>query len=344
MENQAILEEIKICLASTYSFRFDEAKDALAPIENYSPNHPVVQFIRAFIIYWENYPLTPGHPKEADFLKNMEDCIKISEDWYKRAPDELEAIFFDMFSRAFYVMYWSDNGKPAKVFPHLNILYHHTLQGFDLKEKFNEFYFTTGLYNYYVQAYPEKHPVYKPVVMLFREGDREKGKEQLAYCAENSVFLRVEARFFLSLLHLNYESDLETASLHAAELYREFPDNSYYAGKYLEILLFNKKFFFAPVILEKMKGWHDDFSQMQYFLYHAYYLEKCEKDLESAKKEYKKALELSEHFGDFTMPYNAVAYMGLARYYQWKGNASLSNRFFRQAKMATSYAYILEDR
>jgi tetratricopeptide (TPR) repeat protein len=180
--------------------------------------------------------------------------------------------------------------------------------------------------------------------MLFKSGDRKLGIEQLAYCAENAVFLRVEAKFFLSLLYLNYESDLSSASEHAAKLYREFPMNSYYVGKYLEILLYNKKFFIAPVIIEKLKNWKDPFSQMQYYLYHAYYLEKSEKNFEKAKDEYMKALEISEQFGYYTRPYNAVAYMGLSRFYSRKGNASLANRFFRQAKSCTSYAYILADR
>lgn len=344
LENETILFEIKKCLSSTYNYTFGDARTALVNIEQYSPGHPAVQFLKAFILYWENYPLIPGHPKEASFLKELEDCIRNSEAWVKNEPEELEAIFFDLFSRAFYVMYWADNGKPGKVFPHINTLYHHTMQGFDRKDDFTEFYFTTGLYNFYVEAYPEKHPAYKPVVAFFKKGDRTAGIDQLKYCADNSVFLRVEARFFLSLLHLNYETDLETASMHAAQLYKEFPNNSFYAGKYLEILLANKKFFFAPLILEKLKSWQEPFSQMQYYLYHAYYLEKVEKDKEKAKKEYNTALEISEKFGEYTRHYNAIAYMGLGRYYNSTGNSSLANRFFRKAKSLTSYDYILDDR
>lgn len=344
LENTNILPEVSKCINYTYNYNFPDAREMLKEIEMYSPEHPAVNFLKSFIMYWEYYPLVPDHPKAEEFTSLLEGCIRSSEDWVKNDPLEMEAIFFDLFSRAFYVMFWADNGKPGKVFPHLNTLYTHTMEGFDLKDSFNEFYFTTGLYNYYIEAYPEKHPSYKPVVIFFKEGNMPKGLEQLKYCAENAVFLRVEARFFLALLYLNYEKDFDVASEYAAGLYREFPQNSFYTGKYLEILLFNNKFFFAPVLLNKLQSWNTSFSQMQYHLYHGYFLEKSKNDLNAAKKEYEKALELSEQFGDFTYSYNAIAYMGLCRYFAATGDRSQSNRYYRQAKNATSYEYILLDR
>ncbi len=344
LDNEYILDDVNKCITSTYNYNFEEAKKALTVVENYTTDHPAVLFLKAFIIYWEHFPIVPGHPKEEAFLTYIEDCIISSEQWVQRSENELEAVFFDLFSRAFYSMYWSDNGKPAKVFPHLNTLYRQTLKGFEMKEKFNEFFFTTGLYNYYIQAYPEKHPAFKPVVTVFQEGNKTLGLKQLEYCAENAIFLRAEAVFFLAHIHLSYEMDFKKASEYAAKLYREFPKNSFYAGKYLEILLFNEKYFLAPVILGHLKKWNDPFSRMQYHLYKAYYLEKVDKKLAEAHEEYLRALELSEPFGKFSGTYSAIAYMGIGRYYQKNENKSLANRYFRKAKKETVYEYIYNDR
>ncbi|MFW5644753.1 MAG: hypothetical protein ACOCZL_02460 [Bacteroidota bacterium] len=344
LDNEKILESAHQCITASYSYKFDLAREALSEIEDYTPDHPVVLFLKGFILYWEHYPIIPGHPREAEFLTYMEDCIKISEQWVKKSERELEAIFFDSFSRAFFAMYWTDNGKTSKVFPHLNTLYKHTMEGFELKNEFNEFYFTTGLYNYYIEAYPQKHPAFKPVVILFQKGNREKGLKQLEYCAENAIFLRVEAKLFLSLIYLNYEIDFKRASEYAAELYREFPNNSFYTGKYLEILLFHDKYFLAPVLLNHLKKWKDPFSQMQYHLYHGMYLEKSEKKYEKARAEYQKALTLSESFGVFGGAYRAIAYMGLGRYHKIKGKHSRASKFFRMAKNETQYEYIYTDR
>jgi len=60
-----------------------------------------------------------------------------------------------LFGRAFKAMFWADNGKSGKVVPDLRTMYKRTKEGFELKDRFVEFYFSTGLYNYYIEAYPE---------------------------------------------------------------------------------------------------------------------------------------------------------------------------------------------
>ncbi len=343
LNNPVALSQAKIVLDACYGMEIEKASDGLSELKTSFPNHPVISFLEAFLIYWEYFPLYPDHPKAEEFIFLMEDCIVESEEWLKNS-DEMEAQFFDLFGRAFFIMFWADNGKSAKVFPHINTLYHHTLEGFDIMNEFNEYYFTTGLYNYYIEAYSEKHPVYKPIVRFFRDGNEDLGLEQLKYCAENATFLRVDSKLFLSLIYLNYENNIDSASIYAAQLYNEFPNNTYYAGRYLEILLLNKKYFFAPIVLKHLKNAKGDFASMQYDLFMAAFLEKKEKKYEEAIFLYKKALSSSMSFGPVTEKYTALAYMGLGRVEVLKGNYGKSKKYFREAKRNTSYDYILEDR
>ncbi len=343
LENENLTGEIREGILAIYNYRFEQSGQMIRDLENYSPDHPAVPFLKALELYWKYFPITDDHPKAPGFIELMEQSIVSAEKMADLYEDNLEAIFFDMFSRAFLAMFWADNGSPGKVFPHLNRMYRHAMEGFELKDEFVEFYFSTGLYNYYIEAYPEKHPAYKPVAALFQDGDREAGLQQLEYCAKNAVFLKVEARFFLALLYLNYEQNLDKASELLAGLYRQFPQNPFYAGKYLEVLLFNKKYFFAPVILKRLKEWDDPYANFQYHLFNAYYLEKSEKKYEDAYREYEKALKLSEKYDDFTRSANGIAYMGLGRYYARKGNNSRANSYFRKAKNATSYEYVISD-
>ncbi len=344
LENPVILAEVKKGLDAIYSFDFELGKSSISEVRKVFPDHPVTYFMESLLVYWQNFPLIPDNENSEDFVQLMEKCIDISSVRLKENENDLEAIFFDLFGRAFYVMYWADNGKPGKVVPHLNTLYKHTMEGFEIMKSFNEFYFTTGLYNYYIEAYPEKHPAYKTITAFFQDGNKTLGLKQLQHCADNAIFLRVEAKLFLSLLYLNYEIDMDSSSIYAAELYKEFPDNPYYAGKYLEILIYNKKYFFAPVILKRLKNQDNDFAQMQYLLFNAMYLEKSEKNYTEAKKLYEKALVYSSKYGYFTDHYTAMAYMGLGRHYQRKGNSSKAGKHFRDARKNTSYDYVIQDR
>ncbi|HYW96353.1 MAG TPA: hypothetical protein VE870_12245 [Bacteroidales bacterium] len=344
LTNDRILKVIYDGLTSMYSYDFDEAHEALDEVRKAYPDHPVTPFFEGLITYWEHYPLIPGQPEADRFTALMEDCVSKAEMMLNKDEDNIEGVFFDLFGRAFYVMFWSDNGKPGKVFPYMNQMYKETIKGFELKDVFNEFYFTCGLYNYYIEVYPDIHPVYKPVAMLFRKGNRYKGLKQLQYCSGNSVFLRVEARLFLALIYLNYENDIKSAQEYAASLYREFPKNPYYTGIYLEILLYNQKYFFAPIILDHLSGMNDEFARMLTHLYNGLYLEKAKHENEKAADEYRLALSLSKKYGAFADHYNAIAWMGLGRYYKAVDKPDLADNYYRKAKEATSYKFILNDR
>ena len=63
---------------------------------------------------------------------------------------------------------------------------------------YSDFYFFTGVYNYYREAYPEAYPVYKPLALLFPKGSKTKGLEDLLIASKNSIFLKAEAFSFLS--------------------------------------------------------------------------------------------------------------------------------------------------
>jgi len=344
LESNDVLDEIKRSLSHLYNYQFTEARSSLSLIRDKADGHPSIPFLEALIIYWENYPMTIDNPDTPEFLLRVEEAYNSAGQLLKTDPDDLEGIFFDLFGKAFYVMFWADNGKPGKVLPYLSVMYKQTIAGFTLKESFNEFYFTTGLYNYYITAYPEKHPSYKPIAMLFRKGDKEEGLRQLEYCAENAVFLRVEARFFLSFIYLSYENNVRKASEYASMLYREFPGNSFYTGLYAQILMLDNKFPLAEVLIKNLDKKDNNFSSMQAFVLRGIYLEKYKKDYEAAFSEYQKGLELSQKYGPLTKDYTALSLMGIGRYYKRNANLSAASGYYKMAKNTCSYDYIITDK
>lgn len=344
LEHPDLLEKIKSGLHYTYSTDFDKTRTILSGLNKEIPGHPVIYFMDALLIYWENYPLTPEHPLSESFIEKLEQTTARGKSMLEKDSSSLEGLFFDLFARALYSEYWADNGKPGKVFPYLNSMYHQTLKGMTLQDRFKEFYFTSGLYNYYMEAYPEKHPAYKPIKVLFKAGNKEKGLEMLIHCAENSIYVKNEARSFLSFIYMNYESDPAKASEYAADLYREFPRNPLYAGKYAEILIFNKKYPVAEIIVNNLRGLPGEFAKMEYHLYKGILDEKYRGNSQSAFTEYQKALELASGYGKAGDTFNAICWMGLGRYYHAKKDHATANKYFRMAQNATSYEYVLNDK
>jgi tetratricopeptide (TPR) repeat protein len=344
LEHPDLLEKIKSELNYTYSTDFAKARDVLKDLNTQIPGHPVMTFMEALLIFWENYPLTPENPESEKFLSLLEETTIQGKKILEKDPDSYEGLFFDLFGRALYAQFWADNGKPGKVFPYLNSLYRQTLRGMEIQESFNEFYFTSGLYNYYIEAYPEKHPAYKPVKVLFQPGDMQKGLLLLKNCSENAVYVKNEARYFLTHIYMCYESDPAKASEYAAGLYRDFPKNPFYTGKYAEILIYNNKMSVAEIVVNNLAKLPGDFAKMEYHLYKGLLEEKYRKNYTGAFTEYKLALKYAEKYGEVGTNYNALAWMGIGRYYQKRNQSSEASHYFGMAEDVSNYDYVLNDK
>ena len=331
-------------LSLTYNNEFNKAKELLVKIKKEIPDHPATPFLGALIIYWEFYPLTPENTNSESFIRLMEETSSKAHSMVEKDEDDLEGIFFSLFSRAFYIMYWSDNGRPSKAFPFLNYLYKQTMKGIERKEEFVEFYFSSGLYKYYIEAYPEKYPIYKRIKFLFRQGNKKEGLEELAFCAENAVYLRVEARFFLSMIYLGYENNTLKAYEYAELLYNEFPNNPSYIENYAKTLLYKKDYAKAEIIINRLFEKNNTYCKLQAHILNGYLLEKYKKNLTEAYNEYQKGEDLTGSYGQFATNYKALAWMGIGRYHKHKGNLSLAAKYFKMAKNISPYGYIVDDK
>lgn len=339
-----LLEEVEICLQHTYGFSFDEAKNIQSSLSSATPGHPAPVFLEAMIVFWENFPLLPANDASEQFIGLMDQVIEMAKELRKDSLTYTEGVFFDLFGRAFKAMFWADNGKSGKVIGDLGNMYRDTKKGFDLKEEFVEFYFSSGLYNYYIEAYPEAHPAYKPLVSFMHKGDRELGLEQLNYAINHTVFLKVEAMLFMSIIQLKYQEDLISAALYAEMLVRQFPNNTMYQGHLITILLHQHRYAHVRELLLKTEGQEDRYSEMIRSFAGAFLDEKESGDDSGARTGYLECIEMAETFGPFADLFKAMSYMGLSRLYEKQGVQKESDSYARKASKLTSYSFILDEK
>lgn len=338
-----LLEKVEEGLHMTYNYAFDEARAIQKELLHSTPDHPAPLFLEALIVYWEHFPLLPDDPAADSFVHLMDRCVALAKEFIKIEETYQEGIFFDLFGRAFKAMFWADNGKSGKVFPDLGTMYRHTKEGKVLKDQFVEFYFSTGLYNYYIEAYPEAHPAYKPLLSFMQKGDKKLGLEQLNYAINHAIYLKVEALLFMSIIQLKYEEDLPTAAMYARRLHHDYPNNIYYQGHLLTILLHQYRFAEVRKILGSADGQKDPWSDMIRTLAEAFMAEKQgDKDL-LADQGYQKLVNSADAFGPIADAYAAMAYMGLSRLQEQKGLQSEARKYARKASKHTTYSFILDE-
>lgn len=329
------------CIRFTYGHEFTRARTLLKEIAADNPGHPAPPFLEALILYWEYFPLHPDMPQSDTFVALMDLSIDRAVPMLEHPEMQVEGTFFDLFGRAFKAMYWADNERTAKAAGDLRIMYKRTKEGFDLVDDFSDFLFSTGLYNYYIEAYPEVHPIYKPLVAFMHDGDRELGLDLLYRAMDECVYLGVESRLFMTLILLNYEDDLDQAALIGGGLLEDFPRNMYYQGLALTIWLHQGDLIKIRGLLEATSRQGDRFSLLVRELAIAFLAERKGQEVD-ARLGYYHCLERAEDIGPMADTFMAMAYMGLSRLSDLDGDDASARKYRRKAKSFTPYQFILE--
>ncbi len=342
LDRPDILKKVEDCLYFTYGCNFKEAAALQKELKQDLPHHPAPYFLEALLIYWENFPLLPEDPKVAGYKRAIDKTIALSKPMIHDKKSEMEGIFFDMHARAFNAMFWADNGRINKVIKDIDNMYRSTMKGIEYKHKFSEFYFSSGLYNYYIEAYGDKHPGYKPILEIFRDGNKSLGIRELQYAIDSSTYIRYEALLFMSLLQLNYEMNMETAEYYMKELHTLFPENIYYFSQYLIVLLHNKKYEKAAELNKTLPDDTDDFHRLIYYMTRGFLQENQQKNYTAASYNYNRVITQSEKFGPIADLYAAIAYAGLMRIAERENDAKKAKQYRKLSASHSYYDFVLE--
>jgi hypothetical protein len=341
LSDPRIMEEIEIELNRLYNFNFDSASQFENKLETSYPESPLPPLFKATKMYWQYFPITPNSPYHNAFVQSINLSIGKSENILSNDKNNSEAAFLNLMARLLIMQYYSDNHESSLVLPHVRRAYAMVRKGFDLTHTITDFNFSTGLYNYYREAYPEKHPIYKPVAYFFRKGDKDLGLKQLEYNWKHGVFLDAESLSFLVFISLNFEENYKKSARYTRELYKAYPDNPLYLSYRIRTLLLLERYHRAEQLIDELesKSAENDFFRMMINIYRGIMEEKKNKNPEFAEKLYLEAIELGKNFQPFANDRISYACFGLSRIYEHK-NPKKSKEYLELAKSLSSYKHL----
>lgn len=314
------VDDIEEQLNLIYNFRFESFETYYQEIQTKDPNHPLPWLFHSIKIYWEHFPVTPESDFHQTYVDYISDAIEKSDALLKKDKDNTEASFISLVSRLLLMQYYADNHQSSKVIPYVRKAYQLTKAGFDLTDNFVDFNFSTGLYNYYIEAYPEKHPVYKPIAYFFPKGNKELGLKQLEYTWKHGIFLDAEALSFLVYISLNFEGDYRKSARYTRMLYQEYPNNPLYLSYRIRTLLLLERYHRAEQLVDELEDnpFSNNFFQMMIEIYRGILQEKKYKNYSMAEQHYRNAVQLSEKYVPFANGRLSYAYFGLSRIWEHK--------------------------
>jgi hypothetical protein len=323
------LDLVKKAVDNIYDLRFTEAAKEWQDLNRSYPDHPIGFLLKGMMTYWENYPLLPSSPDHVSYEADMRRCIELCEKKHNTA-DNAEYLLANLCARGMLLLYYADNDLSMEVIPLTTSTYQYIRHSFDYTSVYSDFYFFTGLYDYYREVYPEAYPVYKALAFLFPKGDRNKGFKDLQTAAKSAIVLKAESSSFLYSICLSYENNFQQASTYTKSLHEQYPANFQYLAGCIKNLLLVKQYDEAEqLMLNSDTTIKNPFYQSQLAVFKGILQEKKYNNNILAKEYYEKGLNGISPFGVYGNEYTAYAYFGLSRISEAEGDKK-SKKVYRK--------------
>lgn len=313
LRDTVAIKLVKSCVDNIYNFRFEKARELCTKIDASFPGHPVVLLLNGMTEYWENFPLLPFTPESGRFENYLLRCISLCET-RKEPSDYAEILLSNLGARGLLLEYYADNNMSKEVFALARSTYRYLRESFDYVDSYDDFYFFTGLYNYYREAYPEAHPVYKVLAVLFPGGDIETGLAEMKRAASMAVMLKAESAFFLTHVYVNFENNYEEAGIYSRALYNMYPGNEQYQVLLIKSHLLSRDYDGAETLIRSAGSkTTNPFVKAELTIFKGIVSEKKYKDPVEAQKLYNQGIADISPYISYGDEVAAYAFFGLSR-------------------------------
>jgi hypothetical protein len=343
LENKPLLDSIKISVQALYNFRFDRSVECLSKFQKSHGNHPGLRLLACIRNYWKFLPIGSRPAEYQNYKNELTRVIRDSETMMKKYPKSPEPSYFFMTANLMLARHHSEDGEYLSAVNEARKAFPYIKEGFSLKTSFLDYYFSTGLYNYYREAFPENHNLYKPFTFFFPEGNKEQGLKELSIAASKSIFSAAEARVFLCNIILRDYYDVPKALEHSTVLHRLFPNNWVFTILYAETLAESGKFAEAEKLTKMLLGRTENAAQLAGH-YIQGFIDKKNGRIESAKWNFLKALSFGKSNDRLTKGHIGLTYNELAKLSLAAGNKGKAEEYFDLAQENCSYKKVINDR
>jgi len=342
LNDPATIKTVQNALDHIYNYEFDDAELVIKQVEKKYPNHPVTLILDSFILYWKYLPIKDHPAKSKEYIQKLNVCLEAINKKFGKNSSDPEAVFYTMVARGYMAMMYNYRGEMMSAAGEGKKAYNAFSEGMNLMNKNPEFYFTSGMYNYYVELYPELHPMVKPLMFFFKDGDKALGLKQIDTGTRLGVITKAEACYYLAHIYLKYELKPEKAAVYTERLVGLYPKNPVYVMRNTEALLSSGNYDGAAKHINTLKRYPNGFFPLAMHTFQGIVFEKDAKNDSAAQKEYLLALK-TPHDDQYTKEYYAMAYAGLARIANRAGNKAKAKEYYKKVLEKAEYKSVIRE-
>lgn len=343
LENKEIVEKITQTIDSIYNLNFDAADVIIAGLEKELGDYPGMFLLKAFYVSWKYRPIKKEHESFELFESYLNKGIEKCEAALKRDKYDVEANFYLMACHAFLAELYVNNGQNFKALGEAQSAYKYIKIGFDYVEENPEFYFSSGIFNYYREKYPEENPFYKSFIWFFRSGDKEEGLKMLKKGSLNAVFTKAECLTYLFHIYLRYEDNPSKAIYYSRLLKNIYPNNLHYISNFIENSIrlgtYDELYPYIERLLASEKSYYQYIGE----IFSGIYLGKNGDSLNEALAQLKIADKLGDQKEIRAPHYDSILFLEIGKIYKNLGNEEQANKYFKKSIKTAEYIAYRKD-
>lgn len=323
-----------------YNYDFKRADSQFSWLRNKYGWHPLPHFLLGLSQWWRIVPNVNDETYDAAFLKYMDQSIMVAQNIFDKGST-VEGGFFLSAAHAFKGRLYAERKQWTKAASEGKKSLKYLEYCRDQESYGAEVLFGDALYNYYSVWIPENYKILKPMMVFFRDGDKELGRKQLQNVANNAFYTRTEAQYWLMKIE-NGEGNTEKAMFLSDYLHKTFPNNAYFHRYYLRMLYQKgRRTQLKPEcirILNRIDSGYVGYEAnsgryASYFLGQNYTYQKNDA---KAKECYLRSVAFGEELNAQKKGYHLMSLYELGRIEKKEGNNALAKSYFRQVKKYAS--------
>ena len=322
---------------SMYNFDFNRADSQFRWLKSKYGWHPLPYFLLGLSQWWRIVPNIQDEQYDSAMLHYMDSTILVAENIFDHGST-VEGGFFLSAAYAFKGRLYAERRSWRKAATAGKNAMKYLDYCRDHEEFGPEILFGDALYNYYSVWIPENYPVLKPIMIFFRDGDKELGLTQLKEVANNAFFTRTEAQYFLMRILADEEHDKKSALFIAEYLNQTFPNNAYFQRYYARMLYtsgrYSKAELISKDIIAKIDSSYIGYEQNS-GRYAAFFLGEINAhrdEPEEAEKYYKLCVKYGDEIGAQDKGYYLYSMLNLGRYDADRGDKEEAKEKFKMVK------------
>lgn len=326
---------------SMYNFDFRRADSQFRWLKNKYGWHPLPYFLLGLSQWWRIIPNIDNKAYDDDFIAYMDSSIMVAQRIFDKGST-VEGGFFLSAAHAFKGRLYAERSAWTKAASEGKDAMNYLEYCRDHEEFGPEIKFGDALYNYYSVWIPEHYPILKPVMVFFRDGDKELGLQQLRDVSNNAFFTRTEAQYFLMKIESGEDGIKEQGLFRSEYLHTTFPNNAYFHRYYARLLytrgLLHQLEPICESILTKIdegyQGYEANSGRYAAFFLGEYHERRHNYD--AAKSYYQLAIKFGEEVGAEEMGYHLHSLLSLGEIELLEENKDSAKDYFKQVKKLAS--------